>query len=238
MRVLFIGNSHTYFHDMPHTFARMCEQLTGQTPEVTMLAYSERSLAWHREEYFYLRFALLYGHYDYCVLQQQAHPFPDEELTRSSVLRILSLCESAGTKPVLMMTWAEQAFPEHFLPMQRCYTALAAETGAILAPVGELFDLIRQTHPEMELYWHDGEHASIYGDYLIAATLAALLCQTTDLSGLDDQAIDFDLDFEGEDGMPLAKERAADCIIQLDSKKASLLRSVVSDHLEGGSFHA
>ena len=234
MRVLFIGYSHTYFHDMPHTFARMCTQVIGETPEVTMLAYSNRSLAWHREEYFSLRFALLYGQYDYCVLQQQAHPFPDEELTRQSVNRILSLCESGGVKPVLMMTWAEQVHPEHFLQMQRFYTALAAETGAMLAPVGELFDTISRTDPEIELYWHDGEHASVYGDYLIAAVLAALLCHTTDLKRLDDQAIDFDLDFEGEGGMPLAKERAADCVVQLDPEKTAVIRSIIIRRLGGG----
>ena len=233
MRVLFVGNSHTYFHDMPHTFARFCSQLNGRTPEVTMLAYSNRSLAWHREEYFSLRFALLYGQYDYCVLQQQAHPFPDEALTRQSLLRILSLCEAANTKPVLMMTWAEQAYPHHFPPMQRFYNAVAAETGALLAPVGELFDEIQRTHPEIELYWHDGEHASAYGDYLIAAALAGLLCKETDLSVLDDQAIDFDLDFEGENGMPLARERAADCAVQLDPEKTRIIRSFVSQCLGG-----
>ena len=233
MRVLFVGNSHTYFHDMPHTFARMYAQLSGETPEVAMLAYSNRSLAWHREEYFSLRFALLYGRYDYCVLQQQAHPFPDEELTRQSILRILSLCEAANTKPVLMMTWAEQAYPEHFLPMKRFYTAISAETGALFAPVGELFEEIRRTHPEIELYWHDGEHASAYGDYLIAAVLAGLLCKETDLSVLDDQAIDFDLDFEGENGMPLARERASDCVVQLDPEKTRIIRSFVSQCLGG-----
>ena len=236
MRVLFIGNSHTYFHDMPHTFARMCSQLTGETPEVTMLAYSNRSLAWHREEYFSLRFALLYGQYDYCVLQQQAHPFPDEEQTRQSANRILSLCKSGSVKPVLLMTWAEQATPEHFPPMQRFYAALAAETGAMLAPVGELFDTIHRTCPEVELYWHDGEHASVYGDYLIAATLAALLCQTADLSGLDNQAIDFDLDFEGENGMPLARERAEECAIKLDPVKTTVIRRIVSERF-GGDDH-
>lgn len=236
MRVLFIGNSHTYFHDMPHTFSRMCALLTGETPEVTMLAYSNRSLAWHREEYFSLRFALLYGQYDYCILQQQAHPFPDEEQTRQSVNRILSLCQSGGAIPVLLMTWAEQKHPEHFQPMHRFYTAFAAETDAMLAPVGELFDEICRSNPEIELYWHDGEHASAYGDYLIAATLAALLCHTTDLSALDDQAIDFDLDFEGENGMPLAKEQAEDCAVQLNPEKTAVIRSMISNRL-GGDNH-
>ena len=199
-----------------------------------MLAYSERSLDWHRAEYFSLRFALLYGNYDYCILQQQAHPFPDEALTRQSILRILTLCASAGTKPVLMMTWAEKAQPEHFPAMQRFYEALSKETDALLAPVGALFEEIRQSHPEIDLYWHDGEHASSCGDYLIAATLAALLCGTTELSGLDDQAIDFDLDFEGEDGLPLAAECAAECVVHLDPNQTRVIRDVVSRRLSEG----
>ena len=109
MRVLFVGNSHTYFNDMPALFGRMCGELTGEDPEVAMLAYSGRSLAWHREEYFALRFALLHGHYDFCVIQQQAHPFPGEELTRAGVEEIAALCQKAGTRPVLYMTWAEEA---------------------------------------------------------------------------------------------------------------------------------
>ena len=86
MRVLFVGNSHTYFNDMPAQFARMVRELTGRKPEVEMLAYSGRSLSWHREEYFALRFALLRGGFDYCVLQQQAHPFPGEEWHLCQVL--------------------------------------------------------------------------------------------------------------------------------------------------------
>ena len=58
MRVLFVGNSHTYFNDMPALFARMCREMSGEEPELQMLAYSGRSLRWHREEYFSLRFAL------------------------------------------------------------------------------------------------------------------------------------------------------------------------------------
>ena len=45
MKVLFVGNSHTYFNDMPRLFARMCAALTGEKPEVQMLAYSNRGLS-------------------------------------------------------------------------------------------------------------------------------------------------------------------------------------------------
>ena len=51
MRVLFIGNSHTFFNDMPELFARFCET-DGAKPDVTMLAYPGRYLDWHMDEYF------------------------------------------------------------------------------------------------------------------------------------------------------------------------------------------
>ena len=227
MRVLFVGNSHTYFNDMPELFARMCEQLSGVRPEVTMLAYSGRALNWHREEYFSLRFALLYGRYDYCVLQQQAHPFPDEEETRAAVRRILALCRAGGAKPVLFMTWAQKHEPEMSGVMSRFYRALAAETGALIAPVGELFALVQHEHPEIELFWQDGAHASPYGSYLSAAAFASLLCGTRNLSALTDEGFDFQLDFEGENGLPLALEAPGAAAVSLDPEKTSCLREAV-----------
>lgn len=227
MRVLFVGNSHTYFNDMPELFARMCRSLRGERPEVTMLAYSNKSLAWHREEYFALRFALLHGRYDFCVLQQQAHPFPPEEESRTAVRRILALCRTGGVKPVLFMTWAQKAEPEMREPMCRFYRQFAAETGALLAPIGELFARVQDAHPEIDLYWQDGAHASPYGSYLSAAAFASLLCDTRDLAPLTDEGMDFRADFEGENGLPVALENASEIAVHLDPDKARSLREAV-----------
>ena len=225
MRVLFIGNSHTYFNDMPHTFAGMVQSLTGARPEVTMLAYSDRDLAWHREEYFAVRFALLYGNYDYCVLQQQANPFPEEQTTFENAKRIFRLCKAAGTKPVVYMTWAMRDEPEVTAQMSSCYRRLAAECGALLAPVGERFARVQAEHPEVDLFWDDGAHASACGDYLIAAIFASLLTGCADLSALPDDGVDFRADFEGEDGLPLAIESAEAAHVRLDPKLTEILRS-------------
>ena len=59
MKVLFIGNSHTFFNDMPALFAQFIQATTGEKPEVTMLAYGGRDYQWHRKEYFPVRFALM-----------------------------------------------------------------------------------------------------------------------------------------------------------------------------------
>ena len=49
MKVLFIGNSHTYFNDMPHLFAEICRENHAEV-EVTMLAHGGRGWDFHLEE--------------------------------------------------------------------------------------------------------------------------------------------------------------------------------------------
>lgn len=231
MRVLFVGNSHTYFNDMPALFAGMCGDLTGQKAEVQMLAYSSRSLRWHCEEHFSLRFALMYGNFDYCVIQQQAHPFPPEEETTLFLERIAAFCRECGTEAVFFSTWREKAKPENAARMRDYYRHAAEKEKAILAPVGELFEELGRSHPEIDLYWQDGEHASPYGSYLTAACLAALLCRPDDLSSLRDEGIDFGVDFEGADGFPSTADRKEEVLAVLDPAKTGAIRKLVEERI-------
>ena len=223
MKVLFIGNSHTYFNDMPHLFAAMCESLTGERADVTMLAFSNKTLDWHCEEYFSVRFALLYGGYDFCVIQQFGHPIPPIEETEPPLRNLIELCNHVGTKPVLYMTWAKKDEPENAELISRIYRTLAEKYRTPLAPIAEIYDSLRVDHPEIELYWFDGSHASPYGDYLIAATFAALLTGQTDLSKLSDSVIDFRVRFE-KGKNPKAIEDAAAAETQGDPKITAILR--------------
>ena len=223
MRVLFIGNSHTFFNDMPALFASMCEQLTGEKPEVTMLAYSGRTLRWHCEESFSIRFVLLYGAYAYCVVQERAHPFPEAEETIASAERIFSLCQKAGTKPVVYMPWAKKDEPEMLDGISKICRKLAKDHEALLLPAGELFRDVHLYHPEIELYWEDGAHSSPYGDYLIAAALAGMLTGCKDLHKLNHTGFAFHNQFEGGDGYPHAEEDIVRVPIELDEVKTGNL---------------
>ena len=223
MTVLFIGNSHTYFNDMPHLFAEMCKSLTGEQAEVTMLAYSNRKLDWHCEEYFSVRFALLYGQYDYCVIQQFGHPIPPIEETEPPLEKLISLCERVGTKPVLYMTWAKRDEPENAALISEIYRTLAEKYRAMLIPMAETFEALRTEHPEIDLYWHDGSHASPYGDYLIAASMAALLTGQSDLAKIKDTFIDFCVSFQ-KGAAPTAIEDAAAAVTEADPVITAILR--------------
>ncbi len=175
MKVLFIGNSHTFFNDMPRLFARMAKETTGDEPETVMLAFGGRKLAWHRAEYFSLRYNLMYGGFDFCVFQQGAHPYPPVEDTMRDGAAIADLCLRCGTKPVVFTTWAEKDNPEHQAIMTETCRRLAAETGSLLAPIGEVWETVRNTCPDVDLYHTDGKHAGVYGDFLCAAVLCRLL---------------------------------------------------------------
>jgi len=227
LKVLFIGNSHTYFNDMPHLFACMCEALTGEQTEVTMLAFSNRKLDWHCEEYFSVRFALLYGRYDYCVIQQFGHPIPPIEETEPSVEKLVHLCKSVGTKPVLYMTWAKKNEPENAGLISDIYRTLSMRHHTLLAPIGETFEALRTEHPEIDLYWFDGSHASPYGDYLIAATFASLLTGQADLSTLPDEVIDFRVRFAKEK-TPSAIEDPNEVLRPADPTVTTILREYAS----------
>lgn len=232
MKVLFIGNSHTYFNDMPHLFAKMCSALTGEQTDVTMLAYSNRRLDWHCEEYFSVRFALLYGQYDYCVIQQFGHPVPSIGETEPPLEKLVRLCERVGTKPVLYMTWAKRDESEKAELISGIYRTLAERHHTLLVPFAESFEALRTDHPEIDLYWFDGSHASPYGDYLIAATFAALLTERVDLSAIPDTILDFRVRFQkGQD--PKAIEDAAAIEKPGDPNITSILRDYALRSVRG-----
>ena len=226
MKVLFIGNSHTYFNDMPALFGCLGQQLSGEKVEVTMLAYSGRTLKWHREEYFSIRFALVYGGYDYCVIQQYAHPFPDLKETEESMKQIVDLVKQCGVKPVIYMTWAARDQKEMRQVMSDTYRRLAKENDCMVAPVGEAFAKVQDECPDIDLYFRDGEHASPYGDYLIAYLMAVLLTGSREKNA-DSTGIDFAVRFNPESKLANAETDQDKLWIKLDEEKTARIREKV-----------
>lgn len=235
IKVLFIGNSHTYFNDMPQSFADMC-RAGGVKTDVVMLAYSWKDLEWHMsKEYFTARFNILYGGYDYCVVQQGAHPFPGEETTMANAARIAELCRKAGTKVLLIETWAEKKYPQHQELLSKANHKVADSIGAQLVPVGSVWQQLLTECPQIELFWKDGEHAGPYGDYVISALLSRMILK--DLSGevsFKDPLEEFDgmgRDFAGNLKIdfysPRVLENVSEISIPLNADKIAKINKVI-----------
>ncbi len=166
VKVLFIGNSHTYYNDMPQ-FVKMMAEEDGYDCTVTMLAHAGWYLSEHAEEP-EVRFNILYGKYDYVVLQEHAHPFGPEEKFHEAAVALNDMIRHAGSIPVIFECWARKAEPEIQNHMNEVHKQVAAEIDALLAPVGEYWWPYMKSWPDLVMYAPDGEHASVAGSEFAA----------------------------------------------------------------------
>ncbi len=171
LAILFVGNSHTYFNDMPLMVRRRAEE-AGYDCRVTMIAHGGWYLAQHAEEPD-VRFNILFGRYDYVVLQEHAHPFGPEEKYFDAVLRLNEMIRKAGSTAVLYETWAKKAEPEAQKRMNEAHRRAAEKTGALLAPIGENWWEYQKSRPDLEVYAGDGAHASPAGSDFAAESIWA-----------------------------------------------------------------
>ena len=169
LSILFIGNSHTYMNDLPLLVKRLAEE-AGFNCRVTMLAHGGWHLADHLGEP-EARFNIAFGGYDCVVLQEHAHPFGPEARVLASVKALCRLIRAAGSVPVLFSCWARKSEPEKQEDMDAAHGRIAAETGALLAPVGRAWSERLRSDPGAGLYAEDGEHASPEGSLLAAGVL-------------------------------------------------------------------
>lgn len=173
MKYLFIGNSHTYYNDMPHLFAQLAQTVDPDV-HVTMLTRGGMGFPYHAdgEE---APFNIRYGKYDYVILQHVAHPMGDiGEMFRAGK-QLIALAKESGATPLLYMTWAAEGDEEYQPTMSGAYRQLARETETLLIPAGEVWQAARKALPHVDLFYKDRRHASPAGSKLIAATAFAAI---------------------------------------------------------------
>ncbi|MCI8616469.1 hypothetical protein D7V94_15690 [Parablautia intestinalis] len=172
MKVLFIGNSHTFVHYVPARVTAFC-QSQGQLIDAVMLTHPGMGLEWHLQQ-FQTYFNLICGGYDAVILQHNAHPFPGRDSLLKAGEQMASLTPKS-TRIYLYMTWSEKNNPQGQIVMSEAYEALAEKTGATICPVGKIWWQVVNAHPEEDLYFADGEHSSVLGASLSAAVIGRTL---------------------------------------------------------------
>ena len=161
LSILFIGNSHTYYNDMPLMVKQRAEDEDFNC-RVTMIAHGGWYLSQHAEEPD-VRFNILYGGYDYVVLQEHAHPFGPEEKFLNAAVSLNEMIRKAGSTPIIYECWSRKDEPEKQKDMVESHKKVAAAIHALRAPVGENWWSYKKSQPDLELYAEDGAHASPAG---------------------------------------------------------------------------
>ena len=172
VKVLFIGNSHTYVNDMPELMAQLARS-EGVECDVTMIAHGGWFLAQHVQEPD-VRFNILFGHNDYVVLQEHTHPFAPADKYLTAVQAIGEWIHQTTAKPVIYATWAQKTEPEKQPEMDALQAQAAESIGALYAPVGHEWWAHIAENPGVEMYYQDGQHTSKTG----AAFAAKVIWET------------------------------------------------------------
>ncbi|KAF1855554.1 hypothetical protein Lal_00004301, partial [Lupinus albus] len=139
LSVLFVGNSYTFYNDLPRMVRQMSLDAAQPRPlDVRDVTFGGASLEahWNRGV---VQQVLASQHWDYVVIQDfSTMPVDNPEKTRKYVRLMAAEARKAGAQPILYLTWARQANPAMQAQLDAVYTGLANETHSLLAPPPEL----------------------------------------------------------------------------------------------------
>jgi hypothetical protein len=185
---LFIGNSRTFYHNMPH-MVRAIADSAGYSKKlrIEMDAEPSVSLGYHIKSD--KTQALLAQHWDHVVLQVLSSEQYSAQHAGSAwddAENLIREVQAKGSLPAMFVTWrytdqctrnagmpptAGDVSPAGYANMhvniQQQHARLAALTGVDLVNVGMVWEPLQSEKKDFNLY-NDCNHPSVYGSYLSA----------------------------------------------------------------------
>jgi PKD repeat protein len=200
-RVLFIGNSYTFFNNLPQLVYEVAKAnkdslvFDNHCPGgYTFFNHSVDNTALSK---------IKLGNWDYVVLQAQSQEpsFSPNQVNSQTLPFAIALDTTIQNNnncasTVFFQTWGRKfgdasncaSYPPvcTYTGMQnrlkQSYKLFADTTHGLMAPVGEAFRKSISTNPNLELYQSDQSHPSLEGSYLAACVFYEILFQKTVLT--------------------------------------------------------
>lgn len=171
-RVLFVGNSLTYWNDLPWLVERLAT-LNGESLHAAAVVGS----GWSLEDHWAAGHALdSIGtrHFTHVVLQQGPSALESSrEILRAMTRKFDVPIREAGATPALYAVWpsAERSFD--FDRVHESYALAAEDVGGALFPVGRTWQAAWAIQPDLKLWSSDGLHPTPAATYLAAIVIHA-----------------------------------------------------------------
>lgn len=170
LNVLFVGNSYTFYNNLPHIAAILSE---GTSTKLN----TKRSVTggaflwehWNGQRGLETMKLIEEGNFDVVVLQDNSMAtltYPDSIL--KYVKKFTDFNRKHGAKTLLLNTWAREKVPQWQTEIDRKYQEAAEISGATRIPVGSAWQLAMDIRPTIELYKSDGSHPTPLGTLLTA----------------------------------------------------------------------
>ena len=185
--ILFIGNSYTYYSDMPEKIFAPMAEAAGFDCTVTSVTVGRCTLSRFADENDEagkkLRAAIAGQHYDIVVLQEQGvRPATEPEIFDKSVAGLLALLRPQAEHFMLYATCGRKDGHKDLAELQmtsaqlietlaQSYDAVGTKYGLPVAHSGRAFLRHMAEHPEVELFDPDLLHPSYEGSVIAAKTI-------------------------------------------------------------------
>ena len=194
--ILFIGNSYTYYNDMPTEIFKKIAVAAGYEADVTAITKGSHKLsefADPTDQYgSKVEQALTSGKkYDFVVLQEQSlRPATDDApLFFDAVRNLTARIKAIGATPILYATWGRKTGSDTLesngwtnesmtYKLAAAYQAIGDELNISVVHVGLAFYDVYTSQDGIELYHSDKSHPSYAGSYLAAMALFAKIFDT------------------------------------------------------------
>ena len=183
MKVLFIGNSYTFYNEMP----KLLETIANGNGE-SLETHQVTKGGWYLHKYLdeknkfhdKLMSLIAENQYDVCFLQEQSMcPYLDYDRFADGAKRLMERLQGAVGEFVLYQTWARKegspSLEQHNLTAEEfgegivlAYEKFGQEAGLRVSPVGRKFAAFRKINDETDLYNEDKSHPSYAGSCLAA----------------------------------------------------------------------
>ena len=216
MKVLFIGNSYTFFNNLPGAVAAMAASVGREVSFDTALV-GGKDLQWHWEEGEGPQ-KITHDRFDVVVLQDHSlGALQAREKMFEHARKFDAAIKERGAQTVFFMTWARRHAPEAQAQIAEAYLTIAHELGARVAPVGTVWRSALQQRPGLVLHVEDGSHPNQKGSYLAACAFFATLLDASPV------------------GLPAIVHADGQTVMELEQSEADFLQRIAWDCVKGAS---
>jgi hypothetical protein len=169
LSVLFIGNSLTYYNDLPGLVADMS---SGQPRPMAIETETAalRTLAKH-VSIGRAQAKLASRRWDVVVLQEYSRePVTNPLRSREAFAKLASIARAQGARVIVFENWPRAWRSQEAASLQQELAATARAVDGRLAPIGTVWMRVRDQHPQIRLL-QDDRHPTPAGTYLAACVL-------------------------------------------------------------------
>ncbi len=185
-KILIIGNSRTYYHEMPEMVRQIADSARSPVRlDITTYAWGGATFEenWNSADVQ----RALGQHWDWIILQPESRAETDESTDQSFMTygeKLIQAGKNTQSPVALIVNWGygetlyAGSLPgtrlAHIERLEEAERSLASSAGAQVIDTSYVWEKVHAAEPALPLY-EDGNHPTLYGSYLSALMIAGFI---------------------------------------------------------------